>query len=309
MTDADCLPNLSMDNFYLRFIDEHYIGAEKDELLGLLETHGLTEVLDKVVAGHEKGLMIKGAQGVGKVAPWLSSFASTTLIAINQRIGTVTDPAEKAKIKTMASGLALRLFLSLVRQFPDEIIEALPTIESTLLNTCQMMGYDYDDLKTYFNPEQIRFLVREISGASYATMKPLPQYSYKRLVWTEKENLNLLSYELKKRDWIRSKKQWFDFLDKNRIPQKVACNENFKCHLAYLLFVLYEGGYIQPKGSKGYFTIAEACFEDYSNRAFAKDSLKKLSYKVNGDRAKHADVIGEAEGILASIKARTKVLL
>lgn len=174
------------------------------------------------------------------------------------------------------------------------------------MDTCQVMDYNYDDLRMYFNPKQIAFFIKE--GIASHSPKSQNHLLFKGLIWTDKGNIDLLAYELKKRDCIKDKKQWVGLFDASREPSRVAFNRDFMGHLAHLLFYLHKEGYITTKGTKGYFALVEGSLKDYSNKLFAKNSLKRLSSKINSNPSRYAGIISDVKNIVAKTHLRTKGL-
>lgn len=121
------------------------------------------------------------------------------------------------------------------------------------------------------------------------------------LKWTGKGNLDFLTYELKKRNWIKSRNN-FNFLFKDNVSDiKVLWHSRYKYELAYLLFKLKEEGFIQPVNSKGYFRIAEKQIVDFSGNPFRKNSLKKISSKISSDTERYADITKEVNNVIKKL--------
>jgi len=290
-------------NLLDEFIDQHYIGSERDELAGLLNKYELDVVLANVVNTYEKELL----KGHANLLPMAASFASTSLIAINQKMPLIVDSEEKQKVKKAVSGMSIRLFLGFIRQFPDEALSVASDLANSLRITCSVMGYDYTDLQLYFNPDQLRFLIQDISGGNAAaSIHKVTGETKRRLEWTGKGVLDYLSHEMKNRKWIEKKVQWTNFLDPGKEPVMVLCCPDHKAHVAHLLFSLYREKYIRPKGTRGYFAIAQIYLRDYSNQPFARNALKKLSSNIILAPDKFADVIEDVKEVMGAINFKPK---
>ncbi len=123
-----------------------------------------------------------------------------------------------------------------------------------------------------------------------------------RYVWNgSPEQLNELANQLRKQRIIKRKRDFVNLFEKPHAALKVNCNKNYKPHLAYLLYRLFEEGYFCIRGSKGYFTHAENHFTDMEGNGFNKNTLRKLSSKINKNKKVYKDVISEIEGVLEKI--------
>lgn len=129
------------------------------------------------------------------------------------------------------------------------------------------------------------------------------------LHWTTKGILDILTAELKKRQWIKSRRNFAKLFDNKDKNIKVYWNKQYKYELVYLLFRLKEEGYINTVNSKGYFRIAEQQIMDYSNNVFKINSLKKISSKITKNPHQYIEIIEEVEDIMFAISSYQNGLL
>lgn len=119
--------------------------------------------------------------------------------------------------------------------------------------------------------------------------------------WAGVGNIDRLSAELKNRNWIKSQSEFVKFFDKGTPNTKVRWNMNYKYELAYLLFRLKHDNLIRVVNSKGYFSLAEQYFVDFSKKTLGENSLKRLSSKISTNPIKYKDVIVQVEEIISKI--------
>jgi len=112
------------------------------------------------------------------------------------------------------------------------------------------------------------------------------------------EQLAELVHQLKKRGFVKRKKDLFDLFANPYEGLQVKWDKKRKSHLAYLLHRLFTNGYCCIRGSKGYFAHAEKHLVDIEGNGFSKSTLRKLSSKINKNQKAYQDVIAEVEGIL-----------
>ncbi len=291
--------------FLQQFIEDHYIGTERTSLVKLLKKYELYPILDQILSVHKSGLTFHNSLPAEQAMTIASSYASMALTAINLKIGSINHQEERTIIKKAIAQMGLRLYLSFIRQFPEEMIEITAQMKNSLPEICAAMGYDYNEFKEHVNVEQLEIVIREISGMSSVNVKLLPRPKQQRIQWREKGQLAYLTHELKIRNWIRKKNEWMNFLDANKTPGIVHWNEKHKAELAYLLYSLYQNDFISPTGTKGYFTIAEEFLRDYSGRRFTKKALKKLSSKITCDMEKYQEITNVVNKILQKIQRKT----
>jgi hypothetical protein len=123
-----------------------------------------------------------------------------------------------------------------------------------------------------------------------------------RYLWTgTEEQLAALVSTLKKKQCIKRQKDIYDLFQNPNDKVKVRWAAHCKPLLAHLLFRLFAEGYCCIRGTKGYFSYAEKHFVGFDGQPFAKDSLKKMSSKVNNYPGRYEDVRREAEVILQNM--------
>lgn len=122
------------------------------------------------------------------------------------------------------------------------------------------------------------------------------------LIWKNRINIGILTYELKKMNWIKSQNEFSNIFSPDRHNNKLHWNRNYISHLAYLIFILKEKGYIRCQNTKGHFKMIEEILVDFNNESFPKNSLVKLSSKIIRDNSKYSDIVSLIENILNVIE-------
>jgi len=118
---------------------------------------------------------------------------------------------------------------------------------------------------------------------------------YQKIYWLKKGNLFELVDILKKKKYIRKRKELFDLFQSPLFDIKVHWNREKKYHLAYLLYRLFNEDYIRITGNRGYFCYAEWVFCDMEEKPFKKNSLKKISSKITIEKDKYSHVSKEVD--------------
>jgi len=288
----------------LNFIDNHYIGSERTELISLLDSFKLTSILDNVLSFHQNTLKVGTALSTDKVMPIATDYAQMALTAIKLKLSNEESSDKLIEVRKALIQLGLRLYVSFIRQFPDEMLEITSALKNSLPGICQSIGFDYGEINQHFNIEQLEVVIKQISGEAYADMRPISKRRSTRLEWRSEAQLDFLAHELKMKNWIKKKSEWISFLDAKRVPSIFHWNEKKKSELAYLLYALYTGGFIKPTGTKGYFAIAEVYARDYSGKKFAKRSLTKLSSKINTKMEEHIDLKKIVNDLIRHVKPK-----
>ena len=144
------------------FIDQHYIGYERTEVLELLNKYELDTILDQLLIAHKHALMVAGSLTPEQVMPLASSYSNMALAAIKSKTGLINQGDEKKTIMRAIVQMGLRLYLSFVRQFPEEMIEIMAEIKESLPTICQAIHYDYNEFKQHFNIEQIEIVIKDV---------------------------------------------------------------------------------------------------------------------------------------------------
>lgn len=179
---------------------------------------------------------------------------------------------------------------------------------------------DYHNSINSFEKNKISGILAEhqkcfLKRAMYKGTKPIIQKlitekkNIAYLKWTKNGNLDFLTLELKKRNWIRSRKNFTYLFDEKDNNLKVYWNSKYKYELAYLLFILKERNFIRTVNSKGYFRIAERQIIDYSDKTFKINSLKQISSKISIEPDKHVDITKSVEIIIDKITLKTNRLI
>lgn len=286
-----------------KFIELHYIGSEQKDLVDMLNKYDLPPILEQVLSAHHSSLALANNLPFDKILPFASSHATLALTTIKLKLDTIQDAEEIKKLKKGLTQMGIRLYLSFIRQFPNDMLAITRLVKDSLPSLIEALGYDKRELDENFNVEQFEIVISEITGERFANeIKPVkidrPGY---RLRWNEKGRLDYLSDEMKARNWIKKKNEWNNLLDSSKTPGAVQCNEKYKAQIVHLLYSLRKNGYVTMQGTKGYFSIAENHFTDYSGRPFPKNSLKRLSSKINEQAEKYKLILVEVEEVMKKI--------
>ena len=124
----------------------------------------------------------------------------------------------------------------------------------------------------------------------------------KYLVWNCKKNIGILTFELKKRNWIKSQNEFAKLFTCDIIDLKIHWNSNHLYELAYLIYRLKNEGFINSINSKGYFMIVEKHIFDFNNNSFKKNFLVKLSSIISSNEDKYIGIINEVNHIIRILK-------
>lgn len=82
---------------------------------------------------------------------------------------------------------------------------------------------------------------------------------------------------------------------------QVHWDMNNKYELAHLLYSLKEKDFIRIIHNKGYFTIAESHIVGNKGEVLKKNSLKKISSKINTDPTKYLDIIRQVNEVMEKL--------
>ncbi len=119
------------------------------------------------------------------------------------------------------------------------------------------------------------------------------------LKWISKVNIGLLTYELKKRKWIKSQNEFAKLF-------KIKPSNDYKVHwdlskeeeLAFLLHELKRKNFFIIKGSKGFFKYIECHIVGFNEETLKMNHLKKICSEIVTDEKKHSNVKNEIDNIV-----------
>lgn len=298
------LTNSTLDMKLLNdLLAEHYLPEDKEELVMLLESYDVFSTIEILVSKLRQHLVNQTGEHSKAPLTVIGSLSSSALTSINSKVVQIADPKEKRKVQVGISQLALRLLLTIVRQFPDEAQEIFATVSTSLEDTSEMNGYNIQDIRRLMMLGEIQELFNSINGKKQAAeiSQRTPQ-TLPFLQWTGTVPLDLLTHELHTRKWIKSRKE-FEGLFENQDPSfRLHWDFSKKASLAYLLYRLKRERLIAQNGSKGYFSIAEKYIVDFSGQPLTTNALKKLSSKIRIEYERYYIITDEVDAILKKLK-------
>ncbi len=281
-------------------LDEHFLTSDKKALTSLFKKHNIFDIVSKST-GQLRNLLQRAVE-IDNFVP-ISAIATTSsnfLISVNHQVIKISDQTEKRKIQEALAQVGIRMLLSIIKLYPDEAIEIFEVVQQSLKMTSEIFDYNYSDINDLMKFEEFTELTQTLSGKRYAEeIKEIKQTGIAAIIWTNKVPLGYLTTELKKRKWIKTQNEFsklFINTDNNLI---IHWDMKYKYELAYLLFVLAKNDLIRPR--KGIFSIPEKFIVDFSGTKLKKNSLKKISSKINTDLTEYTDVITRVEQIMKNI--------
>lgn len=279
---------------------EHYFPEQKAALSQLLERHELLGVIER--SSELLSAQLKQAVDSQSQLPLIAigSISSTFLTSVNNKVIHIADAQEKRTVQIEISKLAVRILLSIIKLFPDDVNEIVHAIKTTLQNTSFIEGYNFDDLEELVLKELFETVGgdRQALEVNIRTKDTLPF-----LQWVSEKSVQFLSHELRQKGWIKDRKAFESFFENQDSSLKVHWDFRKKAELAILFYRLNEEKFITSNGvNRGHFSIPERYFVDFSGKPFKKDALKKLSSKINKHLDQNASKIREVNEVLGKLK-------
>lgn len=258
---------------------------------------GIYEVINRAIDRLEIAVKDAKDQVLGPPISLISSISSNLLVSINRKLEPIDQVETKRTIQGHASTLAIKIILNLVQQFPKSAVKILDAVNESLQTTAELFDYDIQIIENLLPIEQFSQFAETLSaGRPEKTEKKSPS-----LVWNDRVNIGLLSWELKNLNWIKTQKQFCQLFEKAGF-QDVEFDLDKKYELAYLLFRLREEQFIKTTGNRGYFSIAEKRIIGMNGETLTPNSLKKMSSKISLQNHKYRAVVEVVDQIIQNIE-------
>lgn len=229
----------------------------------------------------------------------IAELAPGILCGVMVKIRETRGVAEKYRLIQATIKLPLALIIAFSNGNKKYSKNILEVVNDRIDCLCDQLNLDSSFIREHLNiessglPEWIHSYGEEIE-----TYLKDPECRY---IWNDHYSLAELAHQLKNENLVKRKKDVFDLFNTPSEDLLVEWDFTRRAQLAYLLYRLFTDGYCYIRGSKGYFAYAEQHFTGFKGEPFPKESLRKLSYKINKEPNKHQDVIRQIEGILESV--------
>lgn len=231
----------------------------------------------------------------------IRSLILNILKVSSNKIMSISCNKQKSKIEFILISLSEIILREYIIKNVNQQQMIIPQIEEAIKITCNKCNYNlvpYEKLLKY------KLQSLSISFDKKKDKKRIKTDSTEKcrsIYWLEKGKLFELVYILKKKNYIKSKKDLFAFFQSPKPGIIVQCNAKKKYHIAYLLYRLFNENYVCITGNKGYFCCAEMMFYDYEGNPFKRNSLKKISSKIFKNKEKYLHVRKEIDAIISKI--------
>jgi hypothetical protein len=237
----------------------------------------------------------------------ISLTAGNILISSNTQIIQIKNLKEKNEVKKLVAEISLRLLLSIVRKFPEDANQVIDEIRGTLKMIAQQRSYDTKDMSEFINLNELENIIRSISGEQAASeIRIIQSGGLPRVIWMEQVDIGILSFSLKKRKWIKSKREFWKLFEEDCENSSIRFDMRYKWQMAYLIHILKREGFIRTQPTKGHFKIVQDKIIGFKDDRLPEDDLKRMATRVKKNEHKYYDIVMEVKKIMSEISVLPK---
>jgi len=202
------------------------------------------------------------------------------LHSINQKLLKIDDLEDKMYLKIIISDVGLYLIKT---QFKNQNIniEDLKEINNQLKYTCEIEGYDFEELQKLLGLDQIyKFLQDDLRD----NIKKVIYFE-----WLGKNNhFDEIVDTLKTEGVIRSKKEFKKLFTEN--PVNVRIDIAQKDFLIIFIDYLKESNLLTTKPKKGHLLVLRECIVDDDKKRIFKKEMKHEKYRIKKNAQKYNEL-------------------
>lgn len=263
--------------------------VDKEVPLLLLRKYNLQDILNKGI------LAVKAAMDKQPLnSSSMREIAASILVAVNSKLGGISDPSEKQHIELILRDIAQHLLEKKIIPSSNQPGELIRDVRSSLETTAAIHDYNSEALFKVLKLDQIE--------AKFPTIqKSNGIYHYE---WLGKlHHLDELSNNLKHEKTILSVKDFKKLFEKHDNPLLKVQFEKQSLHFLLALFdELRNRKLLLPKGNKGHFHPLKAYGVDFENNILIKKSPKTIKFTAKKNAEKWEKHVNKAKSWTGGFK-------
>jgi len=268
----------------------------------LLETHDLLDIMQNTHL-----LLNLDSFKLGKRLN-ISSLVSNFLTISSARISSIQSEMQKTKVEYTLINLSEKILKEYIRKNYRYQRVIISQIEEAINTTCNQCRYDFGPYQKLLKYKMQSIKIKLDKTIKGSNTKVENTARGRSVYWLEKGKLYELVDILKKKKYIISTIDLFNFFQPSNNGIIVQWNPEKKYHMAYLLYRLFNENFARIRGNRGYFSCAEMMFSEIGGKPFKRNSLKKISSKICKEKERYSLVRKEVDAIITKITKRTNGL-
>lgn len=283
-------------------LSENYVPVEKKKIKYLFEKYGIYTILDTCTSYLKTELEKCIHDNVELPVHLLSATSSNIMIGVNSQVILIKNKKEKKEVKKYVADISMRILLLIIKQFPEEALEIFRTVKESITAVIAQRAYDHNDAEEFFNFEEVRQMIKSVSGQQAVDEIKTKSLEVSSIIWTERVDIGILSSILLQKKWIKSEREFWNLFDDDCKPRAVRINMKFKWHFAYLIRLLKGEDFIRMTIKKGHFKLIQSRLSGLKGESFGADEFKRLSSKVGLRPEKYKDIVDACEEIMKQLR-------
>jgi hypothetical protein len=268
----------------------------------LLETHDLLNIM------HSTCTLLSSGSGNPGEQLNISSLVSNFITITSGRISSIQCDSQKSKMEFILISLSEKILMEYMIKNSSQQKIIIPQVEEAIRTTCKQCNYNFGPFE-----KLLKYKVQSIAlgfdkKENGIKIKTDNTGKCRSIHWLDKGKLFELIDLLKRKKYIKRKKEMFAFFQTPTNGLIVHCCTEKKYHIAYLLYRLFNENYARITGNRGFFCCAELMFTDMEGRPFKRNSLRKISSKICKDKERYSHIRKEVDSIISRITKGTNGL-
>lgn len=260
--------------------DIFFDGTEKT--IEQLKKYGLYEITQKKID------FFNNSMNQNKVTN-LNAVYTAFIQSINTQLNNVGDLVEREHLKYILSNIGNHLI--------DKLIETnlitsndLIDLEESLKEICELLGYDFEDLRKRTQLNRIALLLRNQEKNNGIKKESTIYYE-----WVSQDH-NLFDYVCRN---LKSEKSISSIKDFKKLftpePVNVTFSKDNSEFIVVLFDTLYEQKLISPRKKKGHLAPLKNYAVDFDNNILFKKEMKQIKYTIKKNTLKYDKLRCKAE--------------